>query len=128
MEPPGSLTDKLSDGMSKPAIKTAEIHADDHIGLAIQREAEQLAEQPSKSEIVFYHVEQTDYGMLCHIESKLYSRFGHPRPAGAKKARLKRRLKRLEIGREDWFGAVEFLPQATDEVGGPDVTAGFARD
>src|SRR5262245_50039632 len=39
VKPPGSLTDKLPDGVSKPAIKPAEIHADDHIGLAIQREA-----------------------------------------------------------------------------------------
>ena len=128
VEPVGVRASVLPDGMGKAAVEPGEIHADDRVGLALQRELEELVEQPAELEIVLQHLRQANHRMRGHVEGQVHSRSGHVRAARAEEARLQAGVQRLVIRRRNRFRLRELLAQGAHEFRRQHVPAGLARD
>src|SRR6266568_4143970 len=60
VEPAGTSAHILLDAMSKAAIEPGEIHANNCVWLAVQRQVVKTNEEPPEVEVVFQHAGQAD--------------------------------------------------------------------
>ena len=128
MEPVCVRASVLPDGTGKAAVEAREIHADDRVGLAFQRELEELAEQSAKLEIVLQRFGQADHRMRRHVKGQVHSGGSHLRPAGAEKPRLQAGVQRLVIRGRNRFRIGHFPPQGAHEFRRQHIAAGLARN
>ena len=128
MEPVCVRASVLPDGAGKAAVEAGEVNADDRVGLAFQRELEELAEQPAKLEIILQRFGQADHRMRRHVKGQVHSGGSHLWSAGAEKPRLQAGVQRLVIRGWNRFRIGHFPPQGEHEFRRQHVAAGFARN
>ena len=77
------FADVFFDGLTKAQIESAEINADDHVRFALNRQREQLVEQPLEFQNIFQHIGNANDRMLRHIKRQFHANGGHLRAARA---------------------------------------------
>ena len=126
MEPVVPAAGVLLDRVGEPAVESREIHADDDVGFALQRQAAKPVEESAKLEIMLHHAGQADDRMLGQVEGQFHPGVFHAGSASAEKPGLEPGPERLQIGRIRRFDGSQLPSQSADEFGGQHVAAGFA--
>jgi len=77
------FADVLFDGVAEAQIEPAVIHADDGVRFALNRQFQQLMEQPPELEIIYQHIGHANDRVLCHVKSQFDPGRRHARSARA---------------------------------------------
>src|SRR6267378_1507109 len=97
LKPTSARANVAADSVCKPPVKSSEVDTDDEVGLAFERQPEELVKNPPKLENILQNIGKSYDRVLRHIQKDFDSGGCHPGSSSSKKTRVQCALQGLIV-------------------------------